>query len=54
VDLRSGRTIATLEFETGVEEIFEVRVLAGSRCVALRGPSPEKDGHDTIWVVPPP
>jgi hypothetical protein len=37
----------------GVEEIFDVRVLPGSTCVTLRGPSPEKDGQDTIWVVLP-
>jgi uncharacterized protein (TIGR03032 family) len=49
IDLRSGRTIATLEFATGVEEIFDVQVVPGSRCPTLAG-SPGPDGE--IWVLP--
>lgn len=49
IDLDSGRTVATLEFESGIEEIFDVQVLPGTRCVALGG---AEEGKDT-WVVPP-
>ena len=51
VDLVTGNTVATLEFETGVEEIFDVQVLPETRCVALAGGRPEEE--DEIWVVPP-
>jgi len=51
IDLDSGDTVATLEFETGVEEIFDVQVVAGARCLALGGAP--GDG-DEIWVVPAP
>jgi len=53
VDLRSGATVATLEFESGVEEIFDVQVLPNARCVALGGQRPDQDTGQEIWVVPP-
>jgi uncharacterized protein (TIGR03032 family) len=51
VDLGSGQVIAVLEFQTAVEEIFDVQLLPGLR-------SPEVIGfqHETIqhtFVVPP-
>ncbi len=52
VDLPTGRLVAHLEFLTGVEEIFDVQVLAGARCPALSGPYPTLDGAAPIWVVP--
>jgi uncharacterized protein (TIGR03032 family) len=51
VDLTTGATVATLEFESGVEEIFDVQVVAGARAIALGGAP--GDG-DEVWVVPPP
>lgn len=54
VDLSSGRTIATLEFESGVEEIFDVQVLSNTLCPAICGPQPDQDGAQDIWVVPRP
>ncbi len=51
VDLISGTTVATLEFETGIEEIFDVQVVPDTRCVALSGGRPGEE--DDIWVVPP-
>jgi uncharacterized protein (TIGR03032 family) len=53
VDLQSGRTVATLEFVEGVEEIFEVQAAPGVRCPAIRGPHLPIDGHPPIWIVPP-
>jgi len=53
VDLRSGRTVATLIFTEGMEEIFAVQALSGVCCPALRGPHLPQDGHAPIWVVPP-
>jgi uncharacterized protein (TIGR03032 family) len=51
VDLRSGRVIAQLEFQTAVEEIFDVRILPG-----LRFPDVLGFQHQTIqhtFVIPP-
>jgi uncharacterized protein (TIGR03032 family) len=51
VDLRSGRVVALLEFQTAVEEIFDVQLLPG-----LRFPEVIGFQHETIqhtFVVPP-
>ena len=54
VDLRTGQPVASLEFETGVEEIFDVQVIADARCVSLSGPRPDQDGAQDVWLVPRP
>ena len=54
VHLKSRQTIATLEFKSGVEEVFDVQVVPGSRCPAIIGPHCEKDGMPSTWVVPQP
>jgi uncharacterized protein (TIGR03032 family) len=52
VDLESGRLVATFEFKSGVEEIFDVGVLPNVRMPAIRGPFSSKEGEATVWVVP--
>jgi uncharacterized protein (TIGR03032 family) len=52
VDLRSGQTIASLRFGSGVEEIFSVAVLPGVRCPLVSGHSPQADEGQTLWLVP--
>lgn len=52
VDLTTGRLAAHLEFVTGVEEIFDVQVLPGTRCPILSGPHPSLDGAAPIWLAP--
>lgn len=54
VDLNTGRLMAHLEFLTGVEEIFDVQVLPGTRCPVLSGPHPSLDGAAPIWMAPQP
>ncbi|MCB0907899.1 MAG: TIGR03032 family protein [Nocardioidaceae bacterium] len=51
IEVASGTTVATLEFTSGVEEIFDVQVVPGARCPAL-GAAP--GGGDDIWVLPAP
>ena len=51
VDLRSGRVIAFLEFQTAVEEIFDVQVLAGNRFPEVLGF--QKETIQNTFVVPP-
>jgi uncharacterized protein (TIGR03032 family) len=52
VNLGTGRLVAHLEFVTGVEEIFDVQVVPGSRCLTLSGPYPTLDSAAPIWTVP--
>jgi uncharacterized protein (TIGR03032 family) len=52
IDLRTGRSVAHLEFQSGVEEIFAVEVLPGVRFPAVSGPYPAVDGVPTIWSAP--
>ncbi len=54
LDTRSGRSVAYLEFETGVEEIFDIQVVPGARCASITGPYPVEDDASDVWVVPPP
>jgi uncharacterized protein (TIGR03032 family) len=53
VDLASGRVVETLEFRSGVEEIFDVLVLPGVRDPAVRGPHAAADGAGDPLVVAP-
>ncbi|HEX8203846.1 MAG TPA: TIGR03032 family protein, partial [Isosphaeraceae bacterium] len=52
IDLVSGRVVASLQFHSGVEEIFAVAVLPGARNPVISGPDPEADGRPDVWVVP--
>ncbi len=50
VELATGQTVATLEFSSGIEEIFDVQVVPGSRNTFLgAGGSTEQ-----VWLVPQP
>lgn len=49
VDLARGETVATLEFTSGVEEIFDVQVVPAARSVSLGGSPGEAD---QVWVLP--
>jgi uncharacterized protein (TIGR03032 family) len=53
VELTSGRVIATFEFCSGVEEIFDVQIV-NARLPAISGPYAHEEGQKTIWVVPTP
>ncbi len=55
IDLHSGKTVATFQFHSGVEEIFAVEVIHAQRNPALFGPSQDHDEQsDEVWIVPPP
>jgi uncharacterized protein (TIGR03032 family) len=51
VDLASGRQVALLEFQSGIEEIFDVQLLPGVRSPLISGPNPHVDGR-AMWIVP--
>jgi uncharacterized protein (TIGR03032 family) len=54
VDLVSQRAVAYLEFQSGVEELFDVQVLPGVRRPVICGPFPLHDQQAPVWVIPPP
>jgi uncharacterized protein (TIGR03032 family) len=51
VDLRSGRIVASVDFQSAVEEVFDVQVLAGQRFPEVLGF--QKDTVQNTFVVPP-
>jgi uncharacterized protein (TIGR03032 family) len=51
VDLRSGQCIALLEFQTAVEEIFDVQLLADLRFPGVIGF--QQETIQNTFVVPP-
>src|SRR4029453_9003350 len=51
VDLRLGRAVALLEFQTAVEEIFDVQLLSGVRFPEVIGFQKEAVHH--TFVIPP-
>ncbi len=53
VELTSGRTIATLRFKSGVEELFAVETLPGLLNPKFSGPSSTPGDEEEIWIVPP-
>jgi hypothetical protein len=51
VDCRDGRLMALLEFQTAVEEIFDVQLLPGLRFPEVVGFQKETVHH--TFIVPP-
>jgi hypothetical protein len=51
VDLDTGRVVAAVDFQTAVEEVFDVQVLAGQRFPEVLGF--QKDTVQHTFVVPP-
>jgi uncharacterized protein (TIGR03032 family) len=52
VDLSEKQTIGYLEFQAGVDEIFDVQVLAGLSKAMISGPHATTDGEEQIWSLP--
>ena len=51
VDVRSGRVVALLEFQTAVDEIFDVQLLPGLRFPEVLGFQQETIRH--TFIIPP-
>jgi uncharacterized protein (TIGR03032 family) len=49
IEVSTGNTVATLEFTTGVEEIFDVQIVVGARCPTFG--SPTSDAGE-VWLLP--
>jgi uncharacterized protein (TIGR03032 family) len=52
VDLRNGNRVAYFEFLSGVEELFDVRVVPGVHNPLVSGPWAVAEGGEPIWYVP--
>ena len=48
IELATGATVATLEFASAVEEIFDVQTVPGARCPTFGS---SEDGNE-VWVLP--
>jgi uncharacterized protein (TIGR03032 family) len=53
VELRTGNIAGHLEFQTGVDEVFDVQVLPGVTSPYISGPFAEGDTGRPLWTVPP-
>jgi uncharacterized protein (TIGR03032 family) len=53
IELATGRQAAFLEFTSGLEEIFDVRVNPFTQRPLVSGPDARVDGTPPIWVIPP-
>jgi uncharacterized protein (TIGR03032 family) len=51
VELSAGRVVATCEFRSGVEEIFDVQIVP-ARLPAIFGPNARDEDRKTIWLLP--
>jgi uncharacterized protein (TIGR03032 family) len=51
VDISTGKTVAMLEFQTAVEEIFDVQLLPGIRFPEVVGF--QKETLDNTFIIPP-
>jgi len=52
VDLVSGQQVAMLQFHSGVDEIFAVGVIPGSKRPCIVGPNESDSSRTDIWIVP--
>ena len=52
VDLVSGQQVAMLQFHSGVDEIFAVSVIPGSKRPCIVGPNESDSSRMDIWIVP--
>ena len=54
VDVTAGAVVALLEWQSGIEEIFDVRLDPHCHSPFLSGPQAVLDGTHPVWLVPPP
>jgi uncharacterized protein (TIGR03032 family) len=52
VELATGSTVATLQFHSGVEEIFAVEVLPDTANPKICGPQLDEATDSEVWIVP--
>jgi uncharacterized protein (TIGR03032 family) len=52
VDLQAQQVIGCLEFQEGIDEIFDVQILAGLSSAMISGPHATTDGEEQIWSLP--
>ncbi|PZD74607.1 hypothetical protein C1752_00608 [Acaryochloris thomasi RCC1774] len=54
IDLQTATQVGLLEFQSGVDEIFDVQLLPGIQNPYFSGPYAATDGNPPIWKVPAP
>jgi uncharacterized protein (TIGR03032 family) len=53
VDLRTGQTVASIDFTGGIDELFDLQVLPGVVSPFVSGPFADRGPDGPIWSVPP-
>jgi uncharacterized protein (TIGR03032 family) len=51
IEITTGRVVATFEFHSGVEEIFDVQIVH-ARLPAISGPYSHEEDQAPIWLLP--
>ena len=50
--LKSGRLLSQFEFKTGVDELFDVAVIAYGDPTTIYGPHATQEGQHPMWLIP--
>jgi uncharacterized protein (TIGR03032 family) len=53
VELKSGRCVARLDFDSPLNELFDVQLLPGVRNPFLSGPYADRERGHPFWTIPP-
>jgi uncharacterized protein (TIGR03032 family) len=53
VDLKTGQSVARLDFDSPLNELFDVQVLPGVRKPFLSGPHADRERGHPFWTIPP-
>lgn len=53
MSLTSGKLLSQFEFKTGIDEIFDVAVIARGDLPTIHGPHATQEGRDSMWIIPP-
>lgn len=53
VDLQTGQAVASFDFVSGIDELFDIQVLPGIASPFVSGPFADRSQESHIWTVPP-
>ena len=53
VDLQTGQAVASFEFPSGIDELFDIQILPGISSPFISGPFADQGPESPVWLVPP-
>jgi uncharacterized protein (TIGR03032 family) len=54
VDLSTGQVVASFDFVSGIDELFDIQILPGISAPFVSGPFADKGPESPVWTLPPP